>query len=325
MSIRRSILQILESNRNASVSGEQIASMLNVSRSAVCKAIKQLRYEGYKIDSATNKGYRLTEDNDLISKEGVLPYLKEEYKNNSITVYKTTGSTNDDAKLKAVEGAPHGSVIIADTQSKGKGRLGRSFYSPSGTGIYISIILRPDTDASNAVLLTTAAAVAVCRAIKTVCGIAPKIKWLNDIYYNGRKICGILSEAVTDCESGIVQSVVAGIGINFKTEFAGELNNSAGSIYTGKKPPVTRNRLAAEVINQILEISGSFTSGDFLNEYKSLSFIIGEDIVFLRKNIWRDAKAVDIADNGGLVVKYENGESETLFSGEITVRKKAGS
>ncbi len=322
MPLKQSVLQILESNRSNFISGEQIASELNVSRAAVWKAIKSLESEGYTIHCVTNKGYQLTEDNDLISKEGIAPFLKEKYKDNNIIVYKTIGSTNDEAKLKALEGYPHGSVIIAETQTKGKGRMGRSFHSPAGTGIYVSFILRPKTDASNAVLLTTAAAVAVCRAIKIACDIKAKIKWLNDIYYNDKKICGILSEAVTNCETGMVESVVVGIGINFKTEFTGELTQTAGSLYSDVKPPITRNRLIAQVINEMLNISEDFISRQFLSEYKEDSFVIGQDIIFLRNNIWHNAKAVDIADNGGLVVQYVNGQTETLFSGEITVRKK---
>lgn len=322
MPLKQSVLQKLESNRNNFISGEQIASEFNVSRAAVWKAIKALESEGYIIDSAPNKGYKLNEENDLISKEGIAPFLKKNYKNNNIIVYKTIGSTNDEAKLKALEAHPHGSVIIAETQTKGKGRMGRSFHSPEGSGIYISFILRPKTDASNAVLLTTAAAVAVCRAIKSACNIKTKIKWLNDIYYNDKKICGILSEAVTNCETGLVESVVVGIGINFKTKFSGELTKTAGSIYADINPPITRNCLTAEVINQILDISEEFVSREFLKEYKEDSFVIGEDIVFFRNNIWQEAKAIDIADNGGLVVQYENGQIETLFSGEITIRKK---
>ncbi len=322
MPLKQSVLQILESNRTNFISGEQIASELNVSRAAVWKAIKALESEGYIINCVTNKGYQLTEDNDFISMEGILPFLKDNYKYNKIIVHKTIGSTNDEAKLKALEGYPHGSVIIAETQTKGKGRMGRSFHSPAGSGIYMSFILRPKTDASNAVLLTTAAAVAVCRAIKIACNIKTKIKWLNDVYYNDKKICGILSEAVTNCETGMVESVVVGIGINFKTEFSDELSLTACSLYSDVKPPITRNRLIAQVINQTLDISEDFMSRKFLSEYKEDSFVIGQDIIFLRNNVWHEAKAVDIADNGGLVVQYENGQTETLFSGEITIRKK---
>lgn len=323
MPLKQSVLQILESNRSNFISGEQIASDLAVSRAAVWKAIKALESEGYIIHCVTNKGYQLSEDNDLISKEGIAPFLKENYRNNNIIVYKTIGSTNDEAKLKALEAYPHGSVIIAETQTKGKGRMGRSFHSPAGTGIYMSFILRPKTDASNAVLLTTAAAVAVCRAIKSACDIKTKIKWLNDIYYNDKKICGILSEAVTNCETGMVESVVVGIGINFKTEFSDDLKETAGSLYSCVKQPITRNHLIAEVINRMLDICENFMSHEFLSEYKEDSFVIGQDIVFLRNNLWHEAKAIDIANNGGLVVQYENGQMETLFSGEITIRKRA--
>jgi len=325
MSLKHKVLQLLELNRDVSISGEYIASCLGVSRSAVWKAVNILRAEGYYINSLTNKGYCLTYENDILSKEGIAPYLKDEYKNNSILVYKTIGSTNDEAKLKALDKYTHGSVIIADTQTKGKGRMGRSFYSPASTGIYMSFILRPKTDASNAVLLTTASAVAVVRAIKKVCKINPKIKWLNDIYYNDKKICGILSEAVTNCETGIIETVIVGIGINFKTDFStlpDDLSNTAGSIYSSAKPDVTRNRLTAQVINEILDISESFLCKDFFDEYKENSFVIGKDIIFIKDNIRKSAKAVGISSNGGLIIKNDKGETEILFSGEITLRTK---
>ncbi len=325
MSIKNLVLKLLEENRAQCLSGQQIADQLNVSRAAIWKSINLLRSEGYQIDATTNKGYQLTKENDFISAQGMTPYLKEEYKSNKIIVYKSTDSTNQQAKLKAFEGAAHGSVVLAEMQTAGKGRLGRSFHSPANAGIYMSIILRPKTDASNAVLLTSAAAVAVCRAISKVCFVQPSIKWLNDIYLDNKKICGILSEAVTNCENGIIESVVVGIGINFKTkleQIPQELQDIIGSIFNDSKPTTTRNHLAAAVMNEMLDLSKDFTNRAFLEEYKQLSFVLGEDITFFMDNEWHDAKAIDIADNGALVVQDKNGDIQTLFSGEITVRRK---
>jgi BirA family biotin operon repressor/biotin-[acetyl-CoA-carboxylase] ligase len=324
MSLKNSVLQLLEENRRQCLSGQQIAVKLSVSRSAVWKAITLLRRDGYQIHATTNKGYQLADSNDFLSAEGMIPFLKEEYKGNSIFIYKSTDSTNQQAKLKAIDGAKHGTVVMAEMQTAGKGRLGRSFHSPAGAGIYMSIILRPETDATNAVLITTAAAVAVCKAVKNVCDVSPCIKWLNDVFLDNKKICGILSEAVTNCENGMVESVVVGIGINFKADpsLPDELKDIVGSIFQANQLTATRNHLAAAVINEMLDLSKTFTDREFLKEYKELSFVLGESIKYYKDNIWHEATAIDIADNGGLIVKDRNGNIQTLFSGEISVRKQ---
>ena len=172
--------------------------------------------EGYHIEAVPNQGYTLCTDNDLLSTQGILPYLTPPLKSREIRVFPCLPSTNQEAKRMALESAEQGSAVLAEEQSAGRGRLGRSFFSPRGNGLYMSVILRPKADVSNAVLITTAAAVGVCRAIDTVTGRHPQIKWVNDLYLNEKKICGILTEAVTNFETGVIESVVVGIGINFK-------------------------------------------------------------------------------------------------------------
>ncbi|MEG1870124.1 MAG: biotin--[acetyl-CoA-carboxylase] ligase, partial [Oscillospiraceae bacterium] len=216
MSVKSSVLQMLEANRGNSVSGQQLANELGVSRSAVWKAIKALETDGYAIEAVTNKGYLLASSNDLISAEGINNYLAAQYKKLPITALKTVSSTNTHARMMAANGAKHGTIVVSEEQTNGKGRMGRTFFSPEGSGIYMSIILRPNTHTTNAVFITTAAAVAVCRAIAKLTVAKPTIKWVNDIILRDKKICGILTEAVTDFENGMVESVVVGIGINFK-------------------------------------------------------------------------------------------------------------
>lgn len=344
MSTKGNVLQALEENKGASISGEELAAGLNVSRAAVWKAIQELRKEGYRIDAITNKGYSLSQDSDVLSAEGILPYIRRPFSGDRIHVFKTLESTNYTAKKMALEGAPAETVVIAEEQTKGRGRMGRSFYSPSGSGIYISFILKPQFDMAKSVLITTAVSVAVCRAIEKVTGISCQIKWVNDIYLGDKKICGILTEAVTDFESGHIEYIVPGIGINYSTRqsaFPDELAEIAGSLF--EKPlqasdlqndglnrdTISRNRLIAEVIDQVLEMNETLETKEFIQEYKARSFILGKEIRIIptagmgkERNLSEGttATAIDIDEDGGLVVQYPDASVETLNSGEISIR-----
>ena len=257
MSTKYRILELLEQNRGDSISGERLAGILNVSRNAVWKAVKELEKEGYSIEAVTNKGYRLSDQNDIVSIQGIKPFLSPQSKlyAENIKIYKTLESTNKTAKEMAVAGAEHGTVIIADSQTKGRGRYSRSYFSPSG-GLYMSIILRPEVlNFENPTSVTAFAAVAVCEAIESISEKTPKIKWVNDVLIDEKKVCGILTEAVTDFESGSLDWIVLGIGINvyIKTEdFPDDLQTSATSIFPNEKMFGVRNKLSAEIINRIL-------------------------------------------------------------------------
>ena len=324
MSVKNNILHILESNKGKTLSGQELADMLNVSRTAVWKAINSLKDDGYNIKSTPNKGYSLSESSDMLSAEGIRLYLNEEYKNIPITVYKTIDSTNAKAKLLAVQNAEHGTTIIAEEQTKGRGRFGRDFFSPSDSGIYMSIILKPELNIENSVLITSAAAVVVCNAIEKFTNVSPKIKWVNDIFIGDKKVCGILTEAVTNFESGMLDCVVVGIGINVKTrneEFPLELQNTAGSIFIDDDSFI-RNQLTAEIINNMLRISKKLESKDFMPAYKQRSMILGEHILYKKDNKWHEGYASYIDDYGGLVVYTEDGQKITLNSGEVSIKKK---
>lgn len=324
MSIKNEILHILESNKGKNVSGQEIADMLNVSRTTVWKAINSLKDEGYQIEATSNKGYSLSTSSDVLSSEGIRLFLNEEFKNIPITVYKTIESTNSQAKLLAVQNAQHGTTIISEEQTMGRGRFGRSFFSPSDSGIYMSIILRPKLNIENSVLITTAAAVAVCEAIEKFVSYIPKIKWVNDIFIGNKKVCGILTEAVTNFESGMMDSVVLGIGINVKTkneDFPMELQNTAGSILEENNNFI-RNQLSAEIINNILEISKNLENKSFMSAYKERSMILGEHILYNKNNNWYEGYALDIDNSGGLIVYTADGKKITLNSGEVSIKKK---
>jgi BirA family biotin operon repressor/biotin-[acetyl-CoA-carboxylase] ligase len=351
MSTKANVLKTLEENKGATVSGEELAGRLNISRAAVWKAIQELRKEGHQIEAITNKGYCLLQDSDVLSVEGILPFVKNASMAGRIHVFRTLESTNLTAKKMALDGAPFDTVVIAEEQTKGRGRMGRSFYSPPAGGIYMSFILKPRLEVAKSILITTAASVAVCKAIEEVAGITCRIKWVNDIYIGQKKICGILTEAVTDFESGSIEHIVCGIGINYSTAFPDELAGIAGSLFeTQPSQPeegqaestlqnesngnasvkrVSRNRLIAEVINQVLDIYEAMDSKEFIEEYKARSFVLGEEILVIstagpekERNLSEGipAVAVDIDSDGGLVVRYRDGSFGTLNSGEISIR-----
>ena len=190
---KEDLLSLLWQNADAYIAGEELARRLSVSRTAVWKAIGQLRETGYNIESVSNRGYRLLSESDVLSEEGIRRHLK--HQELKLQVYKTITSTNTVLKSLAAEGAPAGLVLIAEEQTAGRGRMGRSFYSPADSGLYLSLLLRPNVSAVEATRLTACAAVAVAETIEELSGRPAQIKWVNDIFVDGRKVCGILTEA----------------------------------------------------------------------------------------------------------------------------------
>lgn len=324
MLIKSKVLKVLEENKGKAVSGEEIAKALNLSRTSIWKAINSLRNEGYIINAVTNKGYSLSDNTDLISKEGISLYLNKDLLNIEIYSYKTISSTNEVAKNLALSGAKHGTVVISEEQTAGKGRLGRSFYSPANTGIYMSIILRPNLTAMDSVLITTSSSVAICDAISKVTGIESQIKWINDIFINNKKVGGILTEASTNFESGTIDYIILGIGINFnkpKDNFPTELKDIAASLYNNNCNGINRNMLCAEIINNILNIIPQIKIYDFIPEYKKRSIILNEEIIYTSGGISSKGKAIDINKDGSLVVKHDDGSIKVLNSGEVSIRR----
>lgn len=331
MSSKNEIIKILELNKGKPMGGAEIGRTLGISRNAVWKAIKELKEEGFEIISEKGKGYTLLPGSDVISEEGISLAINKmglkKAQGAHTEVYKTVTSTNTLAKERASLGAPDGTVIIAEEQTGGKGRLGRSFVSPSGGGIYLSVILRPGILAENCVLITTAASVAVMRAIKKAAGKQTLIKWVNDLYLDGRKVCGILTEAVTDFESGNVEYVVLGIGINFSSDIpslAPELCGKAGALFEKEKPTASRNEVIAQIIEEVFSLCKEPDGKKFIDEYRKHSLIIGDDIFVIRGGEKKAAEALGIDENGGLIVRYEeSGEEAVISSGEVSIRKRS--
>jgi BirA family biotin operon repressor/biotin-[acetyl-CoA-carboxylase] ligase len=264
--------------------------------------------------------------NDKLSIQKMLPFLSDKSISGKIHIYASLESTNDAAKELAASGAKHGTVVIADYQSAGKGRYGRSFYSPPGYGIYISFILRQTPEQLDGIptLVTASAAVSVCEAIETTTGKAPQIKWVNDIFLDGKKICGILTEAVTDFENKSTQWIVVGIGVNFTTPEAGypeEIKDTAGSLFNDSKPAITRNRLAAEIVNRILSFDNKYDNKTMLAEYRKRLMMLGQKVFVAGPGLSYEAVAIDISDDGHLIIEKENGETLSLASGEIRISR----
>lgn len=263
-------------------------------------------------------------NNNLITKESIITHLDKTLADVDIHIFKTIPSTNDKAKEFALNGAKNGTVIIAEEQSAGKGRMGRSFYSPANTGIYMSIILRPKLTSMDSVLVTTAASVCICNAIYKTTGIQCEIKWINDIYINNKKVAGILTEASTNSQSGIIDYLILGIGINFnkpKDNFPNEIKNIATSLFDNDSNGKTRNILCAEIINSILNMIPNIKSYDFISEYKKRSTIMNKDIVYTISGNSFVGKVIDINNDGSLIIKDKYDNIIILSSSEVTIRR----
>lgn len=258
MSSKDKVLELLEKNKNTYISGEAIASSLGISRNAIWKAINELRKQGYVIEAVNKKGYRLGESNDIISAQGIISNMDKAPDDSLIHIYDTLDSTNKTAKEMAMEGICHGSLIIARSQTIGKGRGTHSFYSPEG-GIYMSVILSPDKlPTLEPDVITAYTGITVSDSIESLTGLSPKIKPINDLFIDGRKVCGILTESGIEFDSGMVQWIVVGIGINFDSDisqFPEDLQQIVGSLFKKGQAPISKNQLIAEIYSHLLDWS----------------------------------------------------------------------
>lgn len=318
MTVKSRLLELLEQHKGETLSGEAIAEELACTRAAVWKAVKSLREEGYHIEAGPNRGYVLSPDTDRLSKEGLRLYLQDPQV--EIRIYDEVDSTNQAAKAMAVaREAGHGSFVIARRQKAGRGRRGRSFFSPKDAGLYMSIILHPQSTLQASLLLTTAAATAVYRAVKKVCALELDIKWVNDLYYQGKKVCGILTEAVTDFESGSIEAAIVGIGLNLfygEETVPCELKEKAGVLFPdpGQAKGIQRNRLAAEIVNELLE---QMKDLKLSKEYVEHNMIPGRYVTVVDGDSSRRVFAESVCEDGRLLVREEDGRENCLSYGEI--------
>lgn len=324
MNTKEKILKHLEENRGKFISGEDMASSLNISRTAIWKAVNSLRKQGFIINSSTNKGYQLDENCDKISEFGIKYNLSKELKEKDIDIiyYDSIDSTNTEMKRKLyTEKLKNFTVIVSDEQTGGRGRRGRDFLSPKGSGIYFSIVLFPEDnfDMSSFDLVTVKAAVAVAKSINELTDKEAKIKWVNDVFVDGKKVCGILSEADSDFETMHIRSIIVGIGINFTTsdDTFGELKNKAGSI---NPKNVLRSQLCARVISNFYKTYYHDSNQSVLDYYTEHSNVIGKLVEFELNSKKYKGKAEKFDSKGNLIVELEDSSKITLSSGEISIR-----
>lgn len=325
MPLKDRVLAVLEENKGKSVSGSEIARSVGMTRSAVWKAVKMLREEGYSICAVTNKGYCLSEENDFLSEQSIVPNLHTKALGKKIDVFKTIDSTNNFAKSLAQLGAEHGTTVISEVQTQGKGRMGRSFYSPLGMGIYMSVILRPKLSVEHSLLITSCAAVAVAEAIEKVSGVECKIKWVNDIYAGDKKLCGILTEASVNVEQGGLEYAIVGMGINVQNvTFPKNVADIATSIKLETGENISRSLLAAEVLNCLEEKLENITDKSFIEEYRRRSNLMGKRIAVTQGDNVYEASCTGIDEYGRLLIKLDNGEDKALSSGTIRLAGEPG-
>lgn len=329
MSTKLKVLEMFNENYERFISGQELADTLGLSRNSVWKAIEKLRSEGFVIESKHAAGYKLVKSGDILSQAFLKDAIKRQCR---VHVLEQTDSTNNYAKRLTNYSMPN--IIIADHQTAGRGRMGRSFYSPHAKGIYMTIAFEPDFALDKAMFITSMSSLAVCHAFEQVAGIGPKIKWVNDIYLNGKKVCGILTEAESNFETGCISRIIVGIGINcFEQVFPEELKDKATYIESPPKE-FTRNQMASAVVNNFFDLLDNFDRSTLRREYKARSMILGEQIILygtsygaLPEHGGRGirARAIDIDENGGLVVEYMEGrhsrEMDTITSGEVSIRR----
>jgi len=323
MTLSDQVLSFLQQNGRESISGEEIAKQLGVTRNTVWKAVNKLKEEGYEISAGTNRGYVLNSSGDALTSASILQHIPKEYCDLDIIVEDRVTSTNTVLKKLAEQGSKEGTVLISQEQTAGKGRMGRSFYSPFGCGLYMSILLRPGFSAENSLLITTAAAVAVAKGITEVTGAKTRIKWVNDVYIGWKKVCGILTEASVDFENGGLSYAVLGIGINVREAEGGfmELADVATAIYQQHPPKGARARLAATVLTHFMSYYRVLEKKPFMREYQNLSLLTGVDIVYSIGAKQERGTVLGIDDDARLIVRLETGEIKYYLAGEVSIQK----
>lgn len=240
----------------------------------------------------------------------------------NIDIRQSATSTNTEMKKIAQNQGAEGCLIVAMSQTAGKGRMGRSFYSPDTTGVYMSLLLKPDIKPEESTLITTAAAVSVCEALGLMGVKGSAIKWVNDVYLNSRKICGILTEAGFGAKGNRPDYVVLGVGLNMYEPSGGfppEIADIAGAVFNCRKQDL-RNRFIASFLNCFFAYYNSLTDRRHIEEYRRRCFVTGHDVDIMCGGVARRGKALSIDDNCGLEVQFETGEKAVLSSGEISLR-----
>lgn len=322
--MKEQIINLLKESENTFVSGQKISESLGVSRAAIWKYINSIKEDGYEIESVSRKGYKLVSSPDVLTYEEIKNNLNTKYIGNNIIYFDSIDSTNNEAKKWAREGTKEGTVVIAEEQTMGRGRLGRNWTSPKYKGIWMSIILRPDIAPMKVSKITQIGAAAVTMAAEEM-GIDTFIKWPNDIIMNGKKVCGILTEMSGELTK--VNYVIMGIGINVnieKEEFPEEIQIVASSLKIEKGQYIKRKELVSKVLNNFENLYNEFINEGKIDKSieicRKKSILIGKQVRIIEREKETKAKALDLSKDGKLIVQYGDGKVEEIISGEISVR-----
>ncbi|MFH1239157.1 MAG: biotin--[acetyl-CoA-carboxylase] ligase [bacterium] len=318
------ILRILKSNEDNFVSGQELGNKFKISRTAIWKSVQRLRAKGYKIRAGKKKGYRLINVPDFLLPTEIQYGLKTKFIGRDMRYFTATDSTNEQAKKLASRGAAEGTVLIAEKQTRGKGRLGRHWVSPAG-GIWMSVILRPDFAPSQAPMMTMVASLAVAGAIKEVTGLEAKIKWPNDVMIeinkNGvmRKVCGILTEMGAEVDR--IHYLVVGIGINVNNQLPKELGHTACSLdeLAGKVPRTLLARKVLEKLEYYYFLWLEKGAQVIMKEGRRLSAVLGRTIKVATAEGLITGKAIDIDNKGALILRLKNKTKKEILAGEVTL------
>lgn len=320
--MKSEILRLLKEN-DTYISGQQLCEQFQVSRTAIWKVIDQLKKEGYQIEAVRNKGYRLIESPDVMSKAEIDSLVDTKWAGKNVIYYDETDSTNNRAKEAGNNKEPHGTLFVADMQMAGKGRRGRVWKSPSGSSIYMTILLYPDIPPVKAPQLTLIMAIAVAEGIREVTGLETKIKWPNDIVVNGKKICGILTEMSTEID--YINHVVIGIGINVNMEsFPEDIAKTATSLRIEAGKEFRRFELIAAIMEHFEKayeaVCKAGSLEPIMEDYNRLLVNCGRRVRVLEPEHEYDALALGIDKTGELQVECEDGSRKSVFAGEVSVR-----
>ena len=326
--MRDKILGMLMKNRERHISGEAVSLELGVTRAAVWKHIKQLKDEGFHIESVNNRGYRLVKWPDRLESAVLKGLLNTRELGCCLEVHSTIDSTNMRAKELALKGAPHGTLVLSEEQQRGRGRLGRVWVSPEGTGLWMSLLLRPALMPAEAFRITMVAALVVAGALKNASGCDAGIKWPNDIIMGGRKVCGILTEIQAEPE--VIQYAVVGIGVNVNNEagsFPEELAESAGSLRMAAGVQMDRMTLASSILNMFEDLYLRYCNNDssgLAEEYRRASVTIGRKVRVSAPAGCFEGMAEDFGEDGSLLVRLADQSLKRVYSGDVSVRGIAG-
>ncbi|GAB6990270.1 biotin--[acetyl-CoA-carboxylase] ligase [Paenibacillus pini] len=320
------LLHIFSQHPETFVSGEEISRSLSISRTAVWKQINKLREAGYEFEAVPHKGYRMVSKPDAIQPVALIQALGTSMMGSRLKVLGSTTSTQDEARALAEDGAPEGTLVIAEEQTGGKGRLGRKWFSPAGKGVWMSLILRPNQPLQDTPQLTLLAGVAVCRAVRKMTGLDAGIKWPNDLLVDRRKICGILLESAAEEEH--VRYCIVGIGISVnldETDYPPELQGVATSLKIASGTTVDRTQLIAAVMVEFETLYELYCSQGFqpiASLWEALSVTLGESVTI--KNIYGDevhGVAAGISAAGALLVDMGDGRQVPVFSGDVELKR----